>query len=307
MTANILNNPRFDIQVRVLCYLSAIFVWPSVLIAQDLSYDGKRWLEVELSVFTNEYPETEYSEQPVAKNLSLQYLPKLQKLLTPISSLMIEFPEPISPTAVPATEIANAAPTVEAPVVRGPLYSLAVRDSFKVNDYARDAFITLVDRIAKFNSINRNLTDSSEHRVLSHQVWRQPLQPRAQTPAIFVAGGEYIDNHAELEGSLRLSDINGRATLDINLWLNRFGNTGDIAESEWKVPELPLPLKEMADDPALVAADLKPIIEVWQMQQTRELGANEIYYLDHPAFGVLIQLRPYLLPEQAVVTDEGDF
>jgi hypothetical protein len=192
------------------------------------------------------------------------------------------------------------------PVQLGPLYSPAVRDSYKVNDYAWDAFITLADRIAKFTAINRNLSDSPEHRVLWHQVWRQPLQARAQTPAIFVTGGEHISGHAELEGSLRLSDINGRATLDVNVWLNGFGNAGDIAESEWKVPELPLTLEETAE-PALVPADSRPIIEVWQMLQTRELGANEIYYLDHPAFGVLIQLRPYLLPEQPVVSDEVDF
>lgn len=306
MTLNIFNKLRFDIQAPVLCYLLAMFLWPSFANAQDLSYDGKRWFEVELSVFTNEYPETEYSEQPVAEHLSLQYLPKLQKLLTPISSLMIEFPKPISPTVLPPTETVSAVPVVEAHVQLGPPYSPAVRDSFKVSDYARDAFITLADRIAKFNSINRSLTDSSEHRVLWHQVWRQPLQARAQTPAIFVTGGEHIGNHAELEGSLRLSDIDGRATLDGNLWLNGFENIGDTTESEWKVPELPFPFEE-TKDPALVQADLRTIVEVWQMQQTRELGANELYYLDHPAFGVLIQLRPYLLPEQAIVTDEVDF
>jgi hypothetical protein len=48
-------------------------------------------------------------------------------------------------------------------------------------------------------------------------------------------------------------------------------------------------------------------VEVWQLAQTRELGAGQLYYLDHPALGVLIEVRPYLLPERIVVNDEEDF
>lgn len=314
MTIANMTGPRIHATAAICAMI--LSAWPLALKAQELSYDGKRWFEVELSVFTNEYPVSQYSEQPVAENLSLQYLPKLQKLLTPISSLMIDFPEPELPEAFPQTALGNLGqknveqqeePSVEI----GPLYSPAIRDSYKVSDYARDAFITLAARTARFNSINRDLVGSSEHRILWHQVWRQPIQPRAQTPAIFVYGGEIRDTHAELEGSLRLSDLGGKPTLDVNLWLNSFGDAPQLADSEWKVPPLPLPLEEVdapsTDVSPLVPATEPAITAVWQLQQTRDLSAELLYYFDHPAIGVIIQLRPYLLPEQPVVTDEGDF
>jgi hypothetical protein len=316
MTMTIAKRPRSTIHVTVLCVMM-LPVWPFALHAQELSYDGKRWFEVEISVFTNEYPESQYAEQAVAGNLSLQFLPKLQKLLTPISSLMVEFPEPELPAVFAQAEPGNLEPQaleqqLESPTAIGPVYSPALRDSFKVNDYARDAFIALAGWAARFSSINRNLVDSSEHRILWHQVWRQPIQPRAQTPAIFVYGGEFRETHAELEGSLRLSDLGGQPTLDINLWLNSFADRPQTVESEWNVPELPLPLDEMeasppGSSPQMTLLQAPTVTEVWQMQQTRDLRAEQLYYLDHPAFGVIIQIRPYLLPEQPLMTDEGDF
>lgn len=310
------------LRVRAAICVMMMSSWPFALSAQEFSYDGKRWFEVELSVFTNETPASAYSEQPVAKNLSLQYFPKLQKLLTPISSLMVEFPEDAlpSPFSQPAS-VNLGQPNIEQqeePVREmGPLYSPAIRDAYKVSDYSRDPFITLAARAARFNSINRDLAGSSEHRVLWHEVWRQPIQPRAQTPAIFVYGGELRGTHAELEGSLRLSDLGGKPTLDINLWLNSFGAVPQVVQTErqveWKVPQLPLPLDELTvaspDVPPLMPVEEPAIIAVWQLQQTRDLGAELLYYLDHPAIGVIIQLRPYLLPElqpeQSAVIDEG--
>ncbi|MES2626997.1 MAG: CsiV family protein [Pseudomonadota bacterium] len=311
MKKDIVNKLGRDAQARLVC-LVCFGMGVNISSAQELSYDGKRWVEVELSIFTSEYPVGEFSEQPVAKNLSLQYLPKLQKLLTPVSSLMIDFPEPVAlPPLVPSDPANTAAQInepslIEMPPQIGPVYSPALKNGFKVSDYARDAYIALADRLARFNSINRSLADSPEHEILWHQVWRQPMQARAQTPAIFVVGGESAGTHAELEGSFRLSDISGRPTLDVNVWLNNFSNSADTSESEWNVPDLPLPLAETQDLP-IVPLEPVAITEVWQQQQTKDLGANEIYYLDHPALGILIQIRPYLLPEQPVLADEGDF
>ena len=67
---------------------------------------------------------------------------------------------------------------------------------------------------------------------------------------------------------------------------------------------LPFPPEDMA-------ASLDPtpwtLSAVWQLAQTRELGANQLYYLDHPAIGVLIQVRPYVLPPRLVNELESDF
>ena len=38
------------------------------------------------------------------------------------------------------------------------------------------------------------------------------------------------------------------------------------------------------------------IDQVYPMFETRQMISNELHYLDHPAIGVLIEVRPYELP-----------
>ncbi len=272
--------------------------------AQELSYDGKRWYDVEVSIFTNDAPGGARSEVPIARKLTATYLPRLRELLPRSAAFLIEFPEDLPPLAPPA------APE-EPMVVMGPIYSPAVRESFKITDFERDPFVDLDARAAQFTEMNRSIDDAPDHRLLWHKVWRQPVEARAQTPAVFVLGGELRGMHGELEGSLRIVDNAGGAMLDINVWLNEFRPGAVLpgaaaAETEWKIPALPFPPQPNA---ALQQPDLTPwdLSAVWQLAQTRELSVNQLYYLDHPAFGVLIQVRPYVLPPRIVAEDAGDF
>jgi hypothetical protein len=41
------------------------------------------------------------------------------------------------------------------------------------------------------------------------------------------------------------------------------------------------------------------------LNQTRELGPNALYYLDHPTMGMLVEIRPYQLPELELPLSEG--
>jgi hypothetical protein len=279
--------------------------------AQELSYDGKRWYDVEVSIFTNEVPGGTRSEIPVARKLTATYLPRLRELQTRSSAFLIPFPEdqvavepPLLPAAVPAT------PEPEVPmVVMGPIYSPAIRDSFKITDFDRDPFVDLDTRASQFDSMNRSIDGAPDHRLLWHKVWRQPIEARAQTPAVFVLGGDLRGTHGELEGSLRLVDNAGGAMLDINVWLNEFqpgaaAVSVPAAEDEWKIPELAFPPEVTTTTPDLTPWQLSA---VWQLAQTRGLGVNQLYYLDHPAIGVLIQVRPYVLPPRILAEDQGDF
>ncbi len=45
--------------------------------------------------------------------------------------------------------------------------------------------------------------------------------------------------------------------------------------------------------------------KIWQLNQTRELGPNALYYLDHPTMGVLVEIRPYELPELELPLSEA--
>ncbi|MDY6982216.1 MAG: CsiV family protein [Pseudomonadota bacterium] len=309
--------------------------------AQELSFDGRRWYDVEVSIFTNDVPGGARSEFPVAHKLSAAYLPRLRELTSRTDALMIAFPEDLVPTlapAVPVTPETGFEVEAEEPLATmGPIYSPPVREAFKLTDFERDAFIDLGTRAAQFTAMNRNIDGAADHRLLWHKVWRQPLEARAQTPAVFVTGGDQRGDHYELEGSLRVVANGAGAMLDINVWLNEF-RAGAPApgfmvpspetQDEWKIPELPfsdetnavapqtaafpsasttLPGAAIAPAPAVPTAQAWELTAVWQLAQTREMSANQLYYLDHPAFGVLIQVRPYVLPPRLPVDGAEDF
>lgn len=272
------------------------------MVAQEPSYDGRRWYDVEVSIFTNEVPGGSRSELPVAHKLTAAYLPRLRELQSRADSFLIDFP---GDELMNALSPAQPLPPVETSIApMGPIYSPAVREGFKIADFDRDPFIDLDTRAAQFTSMNRSIEAAPDHRILWHKVWRQPLGGRAQTPAVFIGGGELRTDHYELEGSLRIVDNAPGAMLDINVWMNEFTTGEVVTAEEWKIPMLPF---EPVDNTAMPGATSWTLSAVWQLAQTRELAANQLYYLDHPAIGVLIQVRPYVLPPLVIVEDESDF
>ncbi|MCP3673658.1 MAG: hypothetical protein GY829_04200, partial [Gammaproteobacteria bacterium] len=48
---------------------------------------------------------------------------------------------------------------------------------------------------------------------------------------------------------------------------------------------------------------MRNVLNKYVMQQSRRLRRNEIHYLDHPLFGLLIQIRPY---EKKLPTDNDE-
>lgn len=279
------------------------------------SPDGNYWYEVEVTIFSSLYGNAPYSEIPVARSNALRYLPQLRLLQNPADSYQFPFAPPLAVEA-PAESLGLTAPIDAAllptpPIVaEGPLFSPALPGAFKILDYARDPYIALDRRFWRFNQMNSRLGSTGEHAVLWHQVWRQPLLPRSQTPALQVIGGMEYGAHNALEGSLRLSGQNNNAEVDANLWLSNFANT-PTSTDEWALPERPqlLPAPDdaatrstMVGDVARVPAEPWFPSSIWHLNESRDVGTNALYYLDHPAMGVLIELRPYLVPEPVVPT-----
>lgn len=297
-----------------------LFLLSGPLQAQEYSHDGNRWYEVEVSIFTNDFPPGEHTEIAVPEKFSAAYLSRVQKLLPRTASLAVDFPGELLPSSPdqsrlpPANDVLTPA---EPPVQMGPLYSPAVADSFHLLDVDRDPYVDLDARFAQFTAMNRNIDSSPDHRLLWHEVWRQPMQGRGQAPAVFIQGGDVRGTHSELEGSLRLSDSSGNVMLDINVWLTRFVFGQPAPDAEWQLPARPFPVPTDAEDsrapaagPVQVERAARPdwsASEVWQLELSRELAANQLVYLDNPALGVLIQIRPYVLPPGQTAGEGEDF
>jgi hypothetical protein len=291
--------------------------------AQQLSSDGAYWYEIEVTIFSSQYPARPYAEIPVPGKSNLRYLPQLRLLQKPGDSYQVVFPpaESSLPAAVQQSPVPGAltsdslAVAQPAPVVlEGPLFSPAVAGSFKIADYARDPFIALDRRSWRFSDVNNRLQSGGEHTVLWHEVWRQPMRARAQTPALQIQGGREFGDHYQLEGSLRFSGQNGEANVDVNVWLSSFVTSPPATEEEWQLPEMPVLTPPELETPSLpvetaqvtlVPAEVWYPEKIWQLNQTRELGPNALYYLDHPTMGMLVEIRPYQLPELELPLSEG--
>jgi hypothetical protein len=299
-----------------------------LLCAQEYSYDGNRWYEVEVSIFANEHQSSRYSETTAPDLVRPEYLPRLQQLRTLASSYTLPFPAdqivaPFQPQPQPL--LIEPLQAWQLQLRNGPLFSPALRESFRVPDPARDPYMELDVRGSTFLAMNRNLAINGRYRVLWHKLWRQPMQGRAQGQSVFVTGGTAHGAHRELEGSLRLSDNAGRVMLDVNLWLVSFVRGVAAPDPEWQLPALPYNTAEpaaagftsaatFANNPAanissgaVATVEEWVVTEVWQQQQSRELGAGQLYLLDHPTLGVLVEVRPYVLPQRLAEENQEDF
>lgn len=269
--------------LQSLSVLALLLVMPA-LSAQTFSYDGNRWYEIEVSIFTNAGYQAS-DEILIPERTTLAYPEPIRQLVPAIRSFMVPFDAAPGPAFLPGSVAREEVVPVYGPSAR--------RESgdFRLTDFNRDPFIALGRDYARFDDYNQDLRRSPDHRLLFHAVWRQPVLNRVQATAIQVAGGDQYGAHAELEGSLVFSyDVN-RVDVDADLWLARFGQPGGAVASRWTLPDPPF-----AGETDVTLPEL-PVIGLDYMHQTREMISNELHYLDHPALGVLVEIRPYQLPE----------
>ncbi|WP_237064780.1 CsiV family protein [Microbulbifer guangxiensis] len=148
-------------------------------------------------------------------------------------------------------------------------------------------------------------------QVLFHKAWQQVLQNKRRSPAVVISGGERRGENHQLEGSVTIS-VARYLHLSTNLWLSDFGpgtlsaaipNAGSItlplppvAEPEvfgepmdlaGQVAARPATLSTMSAEPRAPMTATRVAL----LQQERRMRSGELHYLDHPRFGVLIEVR----------------
>lgn len=260
--------------------------------AQTFSYDGNRWYEIEVSIFSNSNENAGAgNELVIPDKIKLSYPEPIRQLQTAVSTYMVPFEEEAA-IGLPAPEPVQELPQEEKTEVIGPP-GPPLQNAFRITDFSRDPYIALGDEAAEFTAYNRNIANSPQHRLLLHAVWRQPVMNLVQATALFVSGGDQYGRHHELEGSLRFSYNVNRVDVEANLWLAEFSAfpVGNGEGMRWQLPAPPFQAGETS-----LTLDL-PVTELSYMNQVRPMISNELHYLDHPDLGVLVQIRPYELPQ----------
>ncbi|RDE24947.1 hypothetical protein DV711_05040 [Motiliproteus coralliicola] len=187
-------------------------------------------------------------------------------------------------------------------------------------EYSDGAFVLLsASQRLKINDdeepiapISRKRLRQGGHRILLDATWNQPVHDPGKNRAIAIRGGDRLENGLfELEGEFTLS-LARFLHLRPNLFLSR------PLPADWQ-PRHPEALSQDSTDPepatidtdaigadsdeainslsALPAPSVQAKINhdgylTTRLDQPRRMRRNELHYLDHPQFGLLIRLTP---------------
>lgn len=267
-------------------------VWAHHRDGTESQHAVPQWYQIEVLVFSQITPEAENAER-WRKETGYSFPDDMVSLSSP------QFPQE---TAVWLDKAAS----------ERRLYPFLSEEDSENTKSALVAFTPLSAEEQQLNGIADRMKQSALYRPLFHEVWRQPLAKGNAEPAVLVLGGEsYRDTH-ELQGSIRLS-LSRYLHVHADLLLTQFEENHGQLQEDWPIVTLPFQLPDFSrpiiDSLALnnendeydllsklpdsITRTEKIVRRVVRLNQTRRMRSNELHYLDHPLFGVLIKTIPY--------------
>ena len=268
------------------------------LLISSYSLAQERWFQIELSIFSNENIEDRNAESWLPSDYELNY-PKNMRKLSLLTDLFLSdrnlddrlsVTEPASQEEIDEMIKKDQLKTIR-PWIKNS------ESNFKLFDFSRDDFTQLSPVDSDFQQTNRTLERSSDHRLLYHGLWRQAVRQSSNAVPIYIEGGlRYGDNH-ELQGSvtIRFNENEDRVVIDTHIWLIDYSIVKD-SSSEWKLPQVPESVRRESRENTSSLTYFPN--NVYVMEQSREMRSNEFHYLDHPALGLVISVKPYSVPSR---------
>ena len=284
---------------------------------------SQRWFQIEVSIFSNESLADRDEELWQAESNELNY-PNPLRRLGQLSDLLIT--EQMIADAIAESSEQDSLSTKEEATIEIDAEALAAIErlaqilttgpqpvrpegEFKFPDFMRDPHLQLTPDDSDFEQTNRALEHSAEHRLLFHGLWRESVADPADAIPLYVQGGLRFDDQYELQGAitLRFNENRDRLVIDSNLWLTEYSASADF-ESEWQLPAIPEAMKTDLDSLTRDEQGLQyGINRVFHMEQSREMRSNQFHYIDHPAIGIVILVKPIDVPHFALPEFEFDF
>jgi len=252
--------------------LQGLLLWAAMQSTGVVSAQEERWFQIEISIFANENFNPDVERWDVdAQSMLLPANARPLIEMSEVLSLSI-WDNPVIGDGINGSDAGLvdsasgnqlAGQTAEQPLIGPPPYQ--PENTFKLPDIERDAFIALPPSEHGFTDTNRTLERSASHRLLFHGSWRQPVRQPSRSIPIIIDGGRMFDDSNELQGSIRFrfNPNADRVVVDANIWLARFINNEE---------------------------------RIVQMVQSRDMRSNEFHYLDHPAVGIVVLVKPYTPP-----------
>lgn len=292
---------------------------PSLALAQDTT-----WYQIEVVIFANRDTASGASEawpnDPGSP--ALESPVELASSTTALSVDTEAAGSTTSPidTLPPETTSDSAAPSVATPS-SGAAQTLDVDESLGLR-----AFVRLPEEELQLVKLRDRLDSSPGYRTLAHVGWRQPLSRQEKPRLVHVSSNRRRKALPLMTAPMSTPDpsLNDEAvataepqmpllTLDgtVSVALGRYlhvdvdlvyapdepsvlgAPNGSITPSAQETTG-PVDGTGTADTPS-VASPPPPAVAVYRLVQSRRMRSNELHYLDHPLFGVLVQATPVKL------------
>ena len=275
--------------------ITALTVLAAPVIAAN---EDPQWYQVEIILFAREqniYPATE--RWRVDFN---PLYPENTVILSPYNQLG---GVPVRPVVLPGTY---------------PMGATIGKVSAKPLDIDKDPYIILPSDKRQLNKEALQLGRASGYKILKHMAWRQPVSARESSQPILIQTGNQYGLNFEVEGLITISE-NRYLHVDTDLVFSRFTKELFNNDMNWSLlNESTLTGSEKAaPNPGFSFQNSQPkkvdnglSSQVTDQQYRREFATtlkhirrvrgNELHYIDHPLFGVILKLMPYQLPDPAM-------
>ncbi|WP_296058265.1 CsiV family protein [uncultured Amphritea sp.] len=154
-----------------------------------------------------------------------------------------------------------------------------------------------------------SLRRSSLYQVLFHEAWIQPIGERKGENMVRINGGEILDNGLyELDGYISIdkarylhfrSDLFHSRRLspeESQMLIKPSPGPTLTTNAQANEPDSEIPLTQPQDSSMngnryLTQTSIPDFITV-EMESARRMRSNELHYLDHPLFGMLVMISP---------------
>ena len=300
---------------------SLTLVLPQPIYAQkNNEIEAPTWYEIEILIFSRNQPDPEHSEY-WNRYLKLEYPSKLLALDTKLKRSEINY---IQAAKKPETTPGSLSSEQINPE------SLQNEKPDLIPDYP--PYANLGTKRSSLNQAKSRISKSGQYQNLYHARWVQPLVNKQNTLPILIQAGKRYGHQYELEGTISVS-VSRYLHIDTNLWLSSFTENQILMETWWlndanEKSSTPLIVNYQETEAkqcnqhfnthvdingdsnkTAIQSDGKTdyiVSQIAQLKQSRRMRSNEIHYLDHPLYGIIITAKPYKLP-QASIPENSSF
>ena len=275
--------------LTILAFLAALF--------STQATGQERWFQIEATVFTNESTFGRDSEFWLPNQSELRFPPNIKRLANIQDYLHVESIITAEDRSQEVTALLNDETLRRQRILRMGPEPERTTGEYRLFDLLRDEYLDLPTSLSDFSQTNRALERSPDHKILFHGHWRQRVVSSDEATSIYIEDLRGRNSRPKLNGSLtiRFNEQEDRVVVDANLWL--IETAGAIENGmEWRLPEMPAALNNPINGEIQTTENSGGTIRVYPMQQSREMRSNEFHYLDHPALGLIIAVKPYNPP-----------